>query len=165
MRSSEWASNPRCSGEIENKQPPRDDKIALHHQWQLAHYCRVTMAKKVQPNIDWKEGQVTFDSTRYARECLDASLHATTIAEERAIGQYYLDTAPDVTRREMAYGTAMLDQEEGHEWQDEEETEEAMTREYVKETIREWGHDDDIEETIQEWRQDDDIEEPMTMQQ
>jgi hypothetical protein len=61
------------------------------------------------------------------------------VGEERAIGQYYQDTTLDVTHGEMAYSTAMLDEEEGDEWQDEEETEEAMTREYVKETIREWG--------------------------
>jgi hypothetical protein len=28
-----------------------------------------------------------FNSTRYAREWLDASLHATMMAEERALGQ------------------------------------------------------------------------------
>jgi hypothetical protein len=104
--------------------------------------------KRHNPNIDWKEGQVMFDSTRCTRECLDASPHATSVAEERAIGQYYQHTAPDMTRGEIAYGTTMLDQEEGDEWQDEEETEEAMTREYVEETIREWGQDNNIEETI-----------------
>jgi Ran GTPase-activating protein (RanGAP) involved in mRNA processing and transport len=78
-----------------------------------------------------------FDSTSYTREYLDTSLHTTTIVEERAIGQYYQDTMPDVTCEEMAYGTAMLDREEGDEWQDEEESEEAITREYIEETIQE----------------------------
>jgi Ran GTPase-activating protein (RanGAP) involved in mRNA processing and transport len=57
------------------------------------------------------------------------------MAEERTIGQYYQDTTPDAARGETAYGTAMLDEEEGDERQDEEETEEVMTREYVEETI------------------------------
>jgi hypothetical protein len=120
--------------------------------------------KRHNPNINWKEGRVTFDSTRYARECLDASTHATTMVEESTIGQDYQDTMPDVTGGETAYGTTMLDEEEGNEWQDEEETKEAMTREYVEETIREWGPDDDIKGTIREWGQDDDIEELTTTQ-
>jgi Ran GTPase-activating protein (RanGAP) involved in mRNA processing and transport len=80
-----------------------------------------------------------FDSTRYTRECLNTSLHTTTMAEKGAIGQYYQDIMMDATCREMAYGTAMIDKEEGDEWQDEEGTEEGMTREYVEETIRESG--------------------------
>jgi hypothetical protein len=39
--------------------------------------------RRHNPNIDWKEGRVTFDSTRCTRECLDASLYATTVAEKR----------------------------------------------------------------------------------
>jgi hypothetical protein len=42
-----------------------------------------------------------------------------------------------MTHEEMAHGTTRLDKEEGDEWQDEEQTEEAMTREYIKETIQE----------------------------
>jgi hypothetical protein len=149
-------------------------KINNHHEMITLHCITICNSpiivglpwlKRHNQNIDWKEGWITFDSTRCARECLDASLHVTTVAEERAIGQYYQDTTLDVTCREMAYGTAMLDEEEGDERQDEEETEEAMTREYIEETIREWGQDDDIEETIRDWGQDDYIEEPTTMQQ
>jgi hypothetical protein len=119
-------------------------KINNHHETIKLHCITIGNSpiivglpwlKRHNRNIDWKEGRVTFDSTRYAGECLDASPHATTVVEERAIGQYYQDTVPDVTHGEMAYGTAMLDEEEEDEWQDEEETEEAMTREYVEETI------------------------------
>jgi hypothetical protein len=42
-----------------------------------------------------------------------------------------------MTHEETAYGTAMLDEEEGDERQDEGGTEEVMTREYIEETIRE----------------------------
>jgi hypothetical protein len=38
--------------------------------------------KRHNPNIDWREGWVMFDLMRYARECLDTSLHAMTMAEE-----------------------------------------------------------------------------------
>jgi hypothetical protein len=37
------------------------------------------------------------------------------MVEERAIGQYYQDTMLDMTDKEMAYSTAMLDKEEGDE--------------------------------------------------
>jgi hypothetical protein len=149
-------------------------KINNHHEMIKLHCITIGNSpiivglpwlKRHNPNMDWKEGRVMFNSTRCARQCLDASPHATSVAEEKAIGQYYQDTTPDATHGEMAYGTAMLDEEEGDEWWDEEETEEAMTREYVEETIREWGQGDDIEEIIREWGQDDDIEEPTTMQQ
>jgi hypothetical protein len=130
-------------------------KINNHHETIKLHCITIGNSpiivglpwlRRHNPNIDWKEGRVTFDSTRCARECLDASPHATTVAEKGAIGQYYQDIAPDATHGETAYGTAMLDEEEGDEWQDEEATEEAMTREYVEETIRESGQDDDIQE-------------------
>jgi hypothetical protein len=149
-------------------------KINNHHETIKLHcitignspiIVRLPWLKRHNPNIDWKEGRVTFNSTRCARECLDASPHATTVAEERSIGQYYQDTTQDTTHVETAYGTAMLDEEEGDQWQDEEETEEVMTREYVEKTIQEWGQDDYIEETIWEYGQDNDIEEPMMTQQ
>jgi hypothetical protein len=115
-------------------------KINNHHETIKLHCITIGNSpiivglpwlKRHNRNIDWKEGRVTFDSTSYARECLDASPHATTVAEKGAIGQYYQDIAPDVTHGETAYGTAMLDEEEGDERQDEEETEEAMIREYI----------------------------------
>jgi hypothetical protein len=48
--------------------------------------------RKHNPNIDWKEGHVIFDSVRYAKECLITSPHAVMVAEEKAIGEYYWDT-------------------------------------------------------------------------
>jgi hypothetical protein len=132
-------------------------KINNHHETIKLHCITIGNSpiivglpwlRRHNPNIDWKEGRVTFDSTRCARECLDASPHATTMAEKGAIGQYYQDIVPDATHGETAYGTAMLDEEEGDEWQDEEGTEEVMTGEYVEETIREWGQDDDIKELM-----------------
>jgi hypothetical protein len=81
-------------------------KINNHHKTITLHcitignlpiIVRLPWLKRHNPNIDWKEGRVTFDSTGYAREYLDTSPHATTVAEERAIGQYYQDTVPDMT--------------------------------------------------------------------
>jgi hypothetical protein len=38
--------------------------------------------KRHNPNIDWREGWVIFNSMKCTREYLDTSLHAMTIAEE-----------------------------------------------------------------------------------
>jgi hypothetical protein len=73
---------------------------------------RLPWLKRCNPNIDWREGRVTFDSVRCAREYLDTSPHATTMAEEQAIGKYYRDTAPDMTLGDMAYGSSMIDEGE-----------------------------------------------------
>jgi hypothetical protein len=40
---------------------------------------------KHNPKINWREGKVTFDSDKCAKECLDTSPHAKTIPEEKAI--------------------------------------------------------------------------------
>jgi hypothetical protein len=47
---------------------------------------RLLWLKRDNPNIDWREGQIMFNLTRYAREYFDTSLHAITVAEEKAIG-------------------------------------------------------------------------------
>jgi hypothetical protein len=103
--------------------------------------------KRHNPNIDWREGRVIFDSTKYARECLDTSPHATTVAEEQAIGKYYRDTAPDVTLEDTAYGSSMID--EG-------EDERRMRDETEGDTMEE-----DTEETIWGWEEDNTNGEPM----
>jgi hypothetical protein len=48
--------------------------------------------RKHNPNIDWKEGYVIFNSARYAKKCLITSPHAVIVAKEKAIGEYYQDT-------------------------------------------------------------------------
>jgi hypothetical protein len=53
--------------------------------------------KKHNPKINWREGKVMFDSDKCAKECLDTSPHAKTIAEEKAIDRYHLDLAQDTT--------------------------------------------------------------------
>jgi hypothetical protein len=47
--------------------------------------------RKYNHNINWREGHVTFNSTRYAKEYLVTSPHATTVSEEKAMGEYYSD--------------------------------------------------------------------------
>jgi hypothetical protein len=47
--------------------------------------------KQHNPNIDWKEGRVTFNSEKCAKMCLEQSPHARTIPEESAIRQYHRD--------------------------------------------------------------------------
>jgi hypothetical protein len=92
--------------------------------------------RKHNPNIDWKEGRVTFDSARCAKECLVTSPHAVTVAEEKAIGEYYRDTAQAVAFQDIVCSTSMLEEEE--EERLERGIEEAMTQEYIEETFSTW---------------------------
>jgi hypothetical protein len=64
---------------------------------------RLPWLKRHNPNIDWREGKVMFDSMKYTRECINTSLHTTTVAEEQAIRKYYWATMPDMTLEDMAY--------------------------------------------------------------
>jgi hypothetical protein len=48
--------------------------------------------QKHNPNINWKEGRITFDLEKYAKTCLAASPHATTITEKRAEVEYERST-------------------------------------------------------------------------
>jgi hypothetical protein len=93
--------------------------------------------RKHNPNIDWKEGRVTFDSARCAKECLVTSPHAVTVAEEKAIGEYYRDTAQAVAFQDIVCSTSMLEEEEEEE-RLEKGIEEAMTQEYIEETFSTW---------------------------
>jgi uncharacterized protein with gpF-like domain len=76
---------------------------------------RLPWLKRQNPNIDWREGRVTFDSVRCTKEYLDTSPHATTVAEEQAIRKYYRDTVLDAILKDMANGSSMIDkgEEEG----------------------------------------------------
>jgi hypothetical protein len=58
---------------------------------------RLPWLKNHNPKINWREGKVTFDSDKCAKECLDTSAHAKTIPEEKAIDRYHLDLAQDTT--------------------------------------------------------------------
>jgi hypothetical protein len=68
--------------------------------------------RKHNPNIDWKEGRVTFDSAKYAKECLVTSPHAVTVAKEKAIGEYYRDTVQAAAFQDRVCSTSMLEEEE-----------------------------------------------------
>jgi hypothetical protein len=67
--------------------------------------------RKHNPNIDWKEGRVTFDSAKCAKECLVTSPHAVMVAEEKAIGEYYRDTVQAVAFQDMVCSTSMLEED------------------------------------------------------
>jgi hypothetical protein len=90
--------------------------------------------RKHNPNIDWKEGWVTFDSARCAKECLVTSPHAIMVAEEKAIGEYYRDTAQDTAFQDIVCSTSMLEEEEDEE-REERGIEEAITQGYIEETL------------------------------
>jgi hypothetical protein len=93
--------------------------------------------RKHNPNIDWKEGRVTFDSARCAKECLVISPHAIMVAEEKAIGEYYRDTAQDTAFQDIVCSTSMLVEEEDEE-REESGIEEAITQGYIEETLTTW---------------------------
>jgi hypothetical protein len=93
--------------------------------------------RKHNPNIDWKEGRVTFDSARCAKECLVTSPHAMTVAEEKAIGEYYRDTVQDTAFQDIVCSTSMLEEEEDEE-REERGIEEAITQGYIEETLTTW---------------------------
>jgi hypothetical protein len=60
--------------------------------------------KKHNPNINWKEGRVTFDSEKCTRECLEKSPHAKTIPEDTAIHQYHKGlTKQQYNKKEVIY--------------------------------------------------------------
>jgi hypothetical protein len=93
--------------------------------------------RKHNQNNDWKEGRVTFDLARCATECLVTSPHAITVAEEKAIGKYYWDTAQDMAFQDMVCSTSMLEEEEDEE-REERGIEEAITQGYIEETLTMW---------------------------
>jgi hypothetical protein len=109
--------------------------------------------RKHNPNIDWKEGHVTFDSARCAKECLVTSPHAMMVAEEKAIGEYYRDTAQDMVFQDTICSISML-QEEEEEEREERDIEVAITQGYIEETLSIWElcHVGLETAQLQEWR-------------
>jgi hypothetical protein len=105
--------------------------------------------KRHNPNIDWREGRVTFDLVRCTKEYLDTSPHAMTVAEEQAIGKYYRDTAPDMIIEDMACGSSMIDEGE-EERRARDETEGDATEQDAEETIQGWEEDDTNGEPMEE---------------
>jgi hypothetical protein len=93
--------------------------------------------RKHNPNIDWKEGHVTFDLAKCAKECLVISPHAVMVAEEKAIGEYYRDTVQATAFQDMVCSTSMLEEEEDKESL-ERHIEEAIIQRYFKETLSTW---------------------------
>jgi hypothetical protein len=93
--------------------------------------------RKHNQNIDWKEGRVTFDSARCAKECLVSSPHAITVAEEKVIGEYYQDTTQDTAFQDTVCSASML-QEEEEEEREERDIEVAITQGYIEETLSTW---------------------------
>jgi hypothetical protein len=93
--------------------------------------------RKHNPNIDWREGRVMFDSARCAKECLVTSPHAIMVAEDKVIGEYYRDTTQDMAFQDIVCSTSMLEEEEDKE-REERGIEEAITQGYIEETLTTW---------------------------
>jgi hypothetical protein len=89
------------------------------------------------PNIDWKEGWVTFNLAKYAEEYLVTLLHAIMVAKEKAIGEYYWDTIQAMAFQDMVCSTSILEEEEEEERM-EKGIEEAITQGYIEETLSIW---------------------------
>jgi hypothetical protein len=105
------------------------------------------------PNIDWKEGHVIFDSPRCANGCLVTLPHAIMVAEEKAIGEYYRDTAQDTVFQDTVCSASMLQEEEDEE-REERDIEEAIIQGYIEETLSTWElcHVGLETAQLQEWR-------------
>jgi hypothetical protein len=93
--------------------------------------------RKHTPNIDWKEGYITFDSAKYAKECLITLPYAIMVAKEKVIGEYYWDTTQDTVFQDTVCSTSMLEEEEDEE-RLERGIEEAITQGYIKEILSIW---------------------------
>jgi hypothetical protein len=93
--------------------------------------------RKHNPNIDWKEGHITFNSARCAKEYLVISPHAVTVTEEKAIGEYYWDTVQAVAFQDIVCSTSILEEEEEEE-RLERGIEEAITQGYIEGTLSTW---------------------------
>jgi hypothetical protein len=93
--------------------------------------------RKHEPNIDWREGRVTFNSARCAKECLISSPHATTISEEKATGEYYKDAAQDAVSQDMVCSMAMVDVETFEE-ESEDGRNGVMTLEHIEDILDAW---------------------------
>jgi hypothetical protein len=93
--------------------------------------------RKHNPNIDWREGQVTFNSARYTEECLISSPHAITISEEKAMGEYYKDPAQDTVSQDMVCSMAMVDAETFEE-ESENSRKGVMMFEHIEEILDAW---------------------------
>jgi hypothetical protein len=115
--------------------------------------------RKHNPNIDGREGHVTFNLTRCAKECLTTSPHATTVSKEKSTGEYYRDTAWSAASQDTVYSISMVDAETFEE-ELEDGIEGTTTLEYIDEVLGvcEVYHAD--MRTTEPWRQEL-MEEPM----
>jgi hypothetical protein len=67
--------------------------------------------RKHNPNINGREGHITFNLTRYAKQYLTTSPHAITVSEEKATGEYYRDTAWSIASQDTVCSISMVDAE------------------------------------------------------
>jgi hypothetical protein len=93
--------------------------------------------KKYNPNTYWREGRVTFNLTRCAKHCLTSSPHATTLSEEKAMGEYYRDTRQDMASQDTVYSISMVNAETFEE-EFEDGIEGTMILEYIDEILYAW---------------------------
>jgi hypothetical protein len=93
--------------------------------------------RKHNPNIDWREGWVMFNSAKCAKESWISSPYATTIPEEKAMGEYYRDTAQDAVSQDMVCSIAMVNAET-FEQESEDGRKGVMTLEHIEEILDVW---------------------------
>jgi hypothetical protein len=93
--------------------------------------------KKHNPNIDWREGHITFNSARCAKEYLVTSPHTTTVFEEKAMVEHYRDTAWDVVSQDVVCSISMVNVETVEE-EMEDGIQGTMTLEYIEEILHAW---------------------------
>jgi hypothetical protein len=78
-----------------------------------------------------------FNSARYAKECLISSPHATIVSEEKAMGEYYKDTAQDIVSQDIVCSIAIVNAETFEE-ESEDSRKGVTTLEYIEEVLDIW---------------------------
>jgi hypothetical protein len=99
--------------------------------------------RKHNPNIDWKEGKITFNSEKCGKNCLPTSPHATTVPERGAEEEY--DREVD-RNSENAYGIVSEGQEGTTQTNNNNEESELRIQEIWEECGEEEEEDEDKEE-------------------
>jgi hypothetical protein len=98
---------------------------------------------KHNPNIDWKEGKITFDSEKCGKNCLHTSPHATTVPERGVEEEYDRQVGRN---SENAYGIMSEGQEETTQTNNNNEEGELRIQEIWEEYVEEEEEDEDKEE-------------------
>jgi hypothetical protein len=99
--------------------------------------------QKYNPNIDWKEGKITFDSAKCRNNCLPTSPHGMTVPKWGAEEEYNQQVGRNL---ENTYGIVSEGQEETTQTNNNNEEGKLQIQEIWEEYVEEEEEDEDKEE-------------------